>query len=269
MKNSPSFQYYPADLISDPEVMFWDAESVGAYWLLINYLWLNGGKFELNFNQLRQIFRKKTEKSAQTLWRKIQKKFQLYDNIVTHKRVTEEMQKQSKYRLMKQNAGSKGGKKRKQNYNSATKKTVAKSSSSSSSSSSDIDSVTTKDNINKEGYTNSTDSVNQNDSTTKKKYSNPIAGKIYELWAEKNGVFGFIEVFYNQWLQAYKSHGEKNCLKYIKEISATKPGIIINRMDIDSADGTRNNGRKEATTNQRQSKIKKYDGSDTDWYGIK
>jgi len=98
MVNTPAYQFYPADLISDPEVMFWDMEMLGAYWQMINYLWLNGGSFDSTscdfFENLRKLFRKKTKKSAQSLWKKIEKKFVVKNGIITHKRISKEMEKQ-------------------------------------------------------------------------------------------------------------------------------------------------------------------------------
>ena len=108
MANSPAFQYYPADLISDPEVMFWDMEMLGAYWQMITFLWLNDGKFEFTLEKIRKIFRKKTEKTAKRLWKKIEKKFLVEDGIVTHRRVTKEMQRQAEYKLKRSKAGKKG-----------------------------------------------------------------------------------------------------------------------------------------------------------------
>ena len=62
MSNTPAFQYYPADLISDPEVMFWDMEHLGAYWQMVTFLWLNEGIFEFTLENLRKIFRKKQKR---------------------------------------------------------------------------------------------------------------------------------------------------------------------------------------------------------------
>lgn len=145
-KNTPAFQYYPADLISDPEVMFWDMEAVGAYWQMITYLWLNGGEFEFKPDNLKVLFRVNRKLSASKLWEKIKNKFVLSDGIVTHKRVSAEINKQRSSRLKRSAAGQKGAETRWNtdgNANgNAIKKTMAKNSSSSSTSSS---SLTTKE----------------------------------------------------------------------------------------------------------------------------
>ncbi len=138
--NSPAFQYYPADLLSDPEVMFWDMEAIGCYWQLITFLWLNGGKFEFNLENLCKLFRVNRQKTAEKLWKKIEKKFVFQNGIVTHKRVIKEMQKQKESRLKRQEAGKKGAESRwgnDSNANSnAIEKDMAKNGSSSSTSTS-------------------------------------------------------------------------------------------------------------------------------------
>jgi uncharacterized protein YdaU (DUF1376 family) len=107
-KNAPAFQYYPSDLLSDPEVMFWDMEQIGCYWQMITFLWLNGGKFVFNEENMRRLFRVNKKITAVKLWNKIKNKFVLKDGIVTHKRVLKEMQKQEAARVKRSNAGKKG-----------------------------------------------------------------------------------------------------------------------------------------------------------------
>lgn len=124
--NSPAFQYYPADLLSDPEVMFWDMEAIGCYWQLITYLWLNGGKFEFNLENLCKLFRVNRKKTAEKLWKKIEKKFVFQNGIVTHKRVIKEMQKQTESRLKRQEAGKKGAESRWGNDSNANSNAIEK-----------------------------------------------------------------------------------------------------------------------------------------------
>jgi uncharacterized protein YdaU (DUF1376 family) len=136
MANTPAFQYYPADLLSDPEVMFWDMESVGCYWQMITFLWLNGGKFEYNVGNLCKLFRKNHKKTAEKLWKKIEKKFSVENGIVTHKRVLKEMQKQEESRLRRSAAGRVGAKNKWNPDGNAIPKDMAKNGSSTSSSTS-------------------------------------------------------------------------------------------------------------------------------------
>lgn len=62
--------------------MFWDMEAVGCYWQLITFLWLNGGKFEFNLENLCKLFRVNRKKTAEKLWKKIEKKFVFQNGIV-------------------------------------------------------------------------------------------------------------------------------------------------------------------------------------------
>ncbi len=119
MKNSPSFQYYPADLISDPDLLTWDMEMIGIYWWTISYLWLNGGLIDSKPEVIRSLTRRKRIDKAFLIWDKIKFKFILEDGKISHKRVTEEMQKQAEQRLMKEKAGKMGAEKRWQDHDSA------------------------------------------------------------------------------------------------------------------------------------------------------
>ncbi len=132
MGNTPAFQYYPADLIADPELLTWDMETIGCYWMMISYLWINSGKIEKNPENLCKIFRKNHKKIAEKFWKNIEKKFELKEGFITHKRVTKEMQRQADNKLRRQNAGQKGGLAKAQNRSNAKTPTVAKRSPSSS-----------------------------------------------------------------------------------------------------------------------------------------
>lgn len=112
MGNSPAFQYYPADLLTDTEVMFWDMKRLGCYWQMITFLWLNEGKFEYNIENLCTLFRVNHKKTAEKLWENIEIKFRNDNGTITHKRILEEMQKQSDTRLKRQDAGLAGALKR-------------------------------------------------------------------------------------------------------------------------------------------------------------
>jgi len=61
--------------------------------------------------------------------------------------------------------------------------------------------------------------------------------EVYQRWTDQTGQVGLIEHYYRQWKVAVKTYGKQACLVYIEERPATKPGIIINRMDKDSAEG--------------------------------
>jgi len=142
---SPAFQYYPADMATDPEVMFWDMEQMGCYHAMLDYLWLNGGKFDGNSSdflaKIAQIFRVSHRKRAQKLWEKISKKFEKTNGIISHKRTDKEMQRQAESRLRRQKAGKKGADKRWGPDSNAIFSGMAKNSPSSSTSTSSSTSV--------------------------------------------------------------------------------------------------------------------------------
>ncbi len=139
-KNGPAFQYYPADLLNDVDVMFWSADEVGCYWLLISHMWINNGSFPENFSKLSKIFRKKSLKTTKNIWQTIRKKFQVFEkdgeNFIRHKRVDKMMEVQAKKRLERSESGKKGADKRWHSHSLAITPAIAKNSSSSSSSSS-------------------------------------------------------------------------------------------------------------------------------------
>jgi len=136
MKNAPSFQFYPADLISDPDLLDWDMEMIGLYWWIICYLWVNGGLIESKPSIIQSLTRRKRIDKAMLIWNKIKFKFTIKDGYISHKRVTKEMQKQEAYRLKKINAGKVGADKRWHNQDSANDSPIANDSSSSPTSSS-------------------------------------------------------------------------------------------------------------------------------------
>lgn len=123
MGNTPAFQFYPADLIADTEVMLWDMETLGAYWQMLNYLWLNSGVIDTKLQSFpeitRTLFRKRNQKSADKLWKKIEVKFEFKDGVISHKRIDKEMQKQAVNRLRRQQAGKMGGDAKAENRSNA------------------------------------------------------------------------------------------------------------------------------------------------------
>jgi len=119
MKNAPYFPLYTKDALTDPEAMLWDMESFGAYWKLIFILWENGGTFEENDENFRKVFNLKSKIKAKKLWNIIKVKFVIENGIITHKRVKEEMQSLTEYRIMKSEAGKIGAKARWQSHDSA------------------------------------------------------------------------------------------------------------------------------------------------------
>lgn len=66
----------------------------------------------------------------------------------------------------------------------------------------------------------------------------PETAGVVAAWMEANRIdpINCPSHYRRQWDQAVRAHGVAKCLEYIGKIKNTKPGIIINRIDIDTAD---------------------------------
>jgi len=222
MKNSPAFQLYPADFISDPDLLEWDMEMIGAYFWMICYLWLNGGKIENNSRKIAKILKFSTNKSRR-IWGNIKEKFEFSGGYITHKRVTKEMQRQETQRLMKSKAGKEGARKKWQCHSEGY---------SSSSSSSSSSSVNNTNNLNTKGiYNNIAGAIPQT--------ANNDTQKVIDYWCDKNNLMpiNITQRDRDHWDTAVKVYGVKICKQYIDKIKNSKAGFITNQIDSDSADG--------------------------------
>jgi uncharacterized protein YdaU (DUF1376 family) len=65
--NSPAFQFYPGDFLSDPKVIVMTTEEVGAYWLLLCAMWKAGGSLTNDLELLSNLARKR-KKTFEKLW---------------------------------------------------------------------------------------------------------------------------------------------------------------------------------------------------------
>jgi len=123
MKEIKHVQLEAGAFISDVDFQLMDAEQRGVYCSIILYLYANGGILNLDNADI-TLLSDKTNKLAmisncnkagrewKDVWSKISNKFQINGNILTHKRVTEELKRASEYRKIKSEAGKKGMKKR-------------------------------------------------------------------------------------------------------------------------------------------------------------
>ena len=131
--DAPSFQWYPKDFLSDPDVMQMNFAQKGAYIVLISYQWLNDG-LPKNTSYIRNLLGG-TPKWKQ-LWDGVKHKFVEIDGKLYNKRLYKERQKQIQHRKQASNAGRKGAEKRWQSHSDPIDSPMAKNSSSSSTSSS-------------------------------------------------------------------------------------------------------------------------------------
>lgn len=95
---TPAFQYYPADFLSDQNVLTMTAAEVGAYWLLVSVCWREDGlKDDLDF--LSQISRIPKSRFLKSWESKIKTCFTRRDDGKwTHNRLDKERVKQQAWR---------------------------------------------------------------------------------------------------------------------------------------------------------------------------
>jgi len=136
MKNTPAFQFYPNDILADPDIMLWDMQTLGAYWKLVSYLWVSGGQCKLDFKLLAGLFRVRTRLVVAKMWATIEYKFIVKDGVISHDGVLKQMQVQAESRLRRQAAGIKGAQRRWGDDGNAIDLPLAKNGPSSSSSTS-------------------------------------------------------------------------------------------------------------------------------------
>jgi len=112
---------------------------------MIDFLWINSGKLDGNSSEflakLCGIFRVSHQKRAQKLWENISRKFKIVDGIITHRRVTKEIQRQAESRLRRSEAGKKGMESRWNKDNNAIPQGITKDNPSSSTSTSSTTTV--------------------------------------------------------------------------------------------------------------------------------
>jgi len=120
MNNIKYIWLEPAAFLTDIDFQMMNAEQRGVYCSVIFYLYCNGGKLELVDNSDITLLHTKTSRLAiisgcektgsewAAIWSKIADKFQISGNILTHRRVTSELEKAEKYIKAKSEAGKKG-----------------------------------------------------------------------------------------------------------------------------------------------------------------
>ena len=133
-------QLESAAFLTDIDFQMMDAEQRGAFCSIIFYLYCNKGQIDLGDNKditlLRGKYSKlatisgyhKTDNDWRTVWVKIAHKFQITGNILTHKRVQEELRRAENFRIAKSGAGKKGMRKRWGDNSDITKRSKVKGS---------------------------------------------------------------------------------------------------------------------------------------------
>ena len=143
----PAFQFYPADYLSDMNVILMDNQQGGCYWKLMCQEWLANGKgIPKDVNQLAKICGESGEEMAM-LWEGIKKCFKPHpkdDTKLIHPRLEKERKKINDNRKKRAKAGKQGANARWQTHGNRIAKPMAKNGSSSSSSTSTSTSVVNK-----------------------------------------------------------------------------------------------------------------------------
>ena len=127
--DAPSFQFYPKDFLSDPDVMQMNMAQKGAYITLLSFQWLNDG-LPKSDSYIRNLLG--APPKWKSLWEGISHKFIEIDGKLYNKRLYKEKQKQIEHRKVASKAGKKGAEKRWQSHSDPIEKPMAKNSSSSS-----------------------------------------------------------------------------------------------------------------------------------------
>lgn len=125
---APSIQFYPKDLMADPDFIIMSMAERGAYLTLIMVLYLSDNSYSLPHDP--KVIKKvlSSHPKWKTLWGKIKHKFEFSEDgkMFTHRRVIEERQKQDAYHQRKSEAGKKGAESRWQCHDSANGKRITK-----------------------------------------------------------------------------------------------------------------------------------------------
>jgi len=110
----------PSAFLTDIDFLMMNAEQRGVYCSIIFYLYCNDGKLLLGNNGDITLLHNQTSQLAtisgcyklgaawDAVWSKIAPKFEINGNLITHKRVTEELKKAKDFIEQKSEAGKKG-----------------------------------------------------------------------------------------------------------------------------------------------------------------
>jgi len=115
----------PADFLTDADVRSWPAREVGAYCLLIFFLYKNHGKANSDPRALCRICQCQ-ESEWSEVWSTIAQKFSEREHVLTHKRVSLELRKARKRMEKAKRAGVIGAKARWQPHSNRNANAIAK-----------------------------------------------------------------------------------------------------------------------------------------------
>lgn len=114
----------PSAFLTDIDFQMMNAEERGVYCSIIFYLYCNGGSLDLNHNTDITLLSDRTSRLATIsgcqktgeewvqIWEKLKHKFIVDKDLLTHKRVTDELERTKEFIKKKSEAGKKGMKNR-------------------------------------------------------------------------------------------------------------------------------------------------------------
>jgi uncharacterized protein YdaU (DUF1376 family) len=117
MKGIKYVSFEPAAVVSDKDWRRMSAEQRGVFWTVIVELYLAGGKIDYDLDGLKELC---NCENFETVWRKIEKKFQIRNGVIKHKRVTSELTRAQQHRKAAVKAANTRWKKEKKGNASAS-----------------------------------------------------------------------------------------------------------------------------------------------------
>ncbi|MBN1796715.1 MAG: DUF1376 domain-containing protein [Sedimentisphaerales bacterium] len=126
MRKINYIQLEPAEVLLDYHTSQMTPEQFGCYWLIVINLYCNKGKLPCDTNELKILC--KGSENFESIWKKIETKFQKRNGFLKHKRVTKEL-RQAKHRMkVATDKGLKGAQARWHRDSSGSDTSIAKKS---------------------------------------------------------------------------------------------------------------------------------------------
>jgi uncharacterized protein YdaU (DUF1376 family) len=112
MARRPSFQYYPGDFLSSPDVSTFTAAEVGGYWLLLSYAWQNEDCGLPDNDEVLARLSRLNEDWFGENGQRVRSKFRANEGRLYNLRLLEERAKQDDHRAKQSESGRRGAEKR-------------------------------------------------------------------------------------------------------------------------------------------------------------
>ena len=117
-------QLEPAEVLLDFHKSRMTAEQFGCYWLIILNLYCEGGKINFDLKELSLLCN--CTENFEKVWRKIKNKFRIKNNIISHKRVKNELKEAKRRRQAATDKAVKGANTRWHKHSTSNACSIAK-----------------------------------------------------------------------------------------------------------------------------------------------